>query len=686
MFNPTEADEQAYLQTIQKKLKDSLATIIAKAQDYAHQAQEQKKYLWENKTGMDHVEKISVRQSVDQVIYTGEAVVEKSKRVSKLIDSPYFGRFDFIEQGGDAENPIYVGVHAFFDEETQDSLIHDWRAPISTMFYDYETGPAQFTSPDGNVDGSITRKRQYRIRDGEMEFMIESDVNIHDDVLQKELSQAADDKMKNIVATIQRDQNAIIRNENSEVLIIQGVAGSGKTSIALHRIAFLLYRFKESMKSSDLLIISPNKVFADYISNVLPELGEESIPEIGIEELAKELLERKYVFENFFDQVSKLLVSSDKAYAHRIRSKSSLSFLHKLDDYIQYVNDNYFEPEDLFVGGRLVPEWFMRERFDEHKYMPIIKRLDKIVNDIEGNIGIYYHYDITPEERREIKIKVYKMFKLSTLRLMYKDFYTWMGSSELFKYATKSKYEYSDVFPLIYLKMHWDGIKKFPEVKHLLVDEMQDYTPVQYAVLSEIFPCKKTILGDANQSVNPFSSSSSVKIQEVFEGADVVKLCTSYRSTYEITEFAQTISPNDELKAIERHGDEPEVIKCRSVEEELNEVHIKIDEFIQSCYHSMGIICKTDAHAEEVYRYLKEKKCKVHWLNMDSQSYVQGVVVCTAYMSKGLEFDQVVVPHVTRMNYATDVDRSMLYVACTRAMHRLSLTYINTPSEFLAWH
>ena len=331
-------------------------------------------------------------------------------------------------------------------------------------------------------------KRQYRIREGQME---ESALNIHDDVLQKELSHASDDKMKNIVATIQRDQNAIIRNENSNVLIIQGVAGSGKTSIALHRIAFLLYRFKETIQSKDMLIISPNKVFSDYISNVLPELGEEDIPETGIEALAREWLEREFKFQTFFEQVALLLQNNDERFRKRIEAKASIEFLDKLRNYIAYIKENYFSPQDLTVNGRLVPAWFMEERFKKHPHMPLFKRLNKLVGDIVHNVNIYYNYKVTAKEKNQIKSSVQRMFRVTTLRGLYKDFYQWLGAPELFKPINNSTFEYCDVFPLIYLKMSCEGIKSFTDVKHLLIDEMQDYTPVQYAVFAELFPCKK---------------------------------------------------------------------------------------------------------------------------------------------------------------------------------------------------
>ncbi len=675
--------ERQHLEHVKQRLQHVLEEINSKVARYAKEIREQKEYLWENKTGMDHVEKISVRQSVDQFVSTADAVQDKGKRIRKLLASPYFGRFDF--QASDAKDvrQVYVGVYAFFDEVDQKNLIHDWRAPISTMFYDYETGPAQFVAPDGVVHGSIHLKRQYRIRKGQMDFMLESDLNIHDDVLQKELSLASDDKMKNIVATIQRDQNAIIRNEASDVLIIQGVAGSGKTSIALHRIAFLLYRFKDSIRSSDILIISPNKVFADFISNVLPELGEETIPEMGIEQLATELLQREFKFQTFYEQVSYLLDKNDPGFRDRIKFKASFDFLGQLDRYLDYADENYFKSHDLSINGKLVPEWFMAEKFAAYKHMPIVRRLAKIARDIETNVGIYYHHDVTPKERSEIKAAVRKMFRFSTLRSLYKDFYAWLECPSMCRFQRDGSLEYSDVFPLIYMKMRWDGIQPFGDVKHLLVDEMQDYTPVQYAVLSRLFDCKKTILGDANQSVNPFSSSSASGIRQVFTEADCVQLNKSYRSTYEITDFAQQISSNQDLEVIERHGERPQVVPHADEEQEIEYIRRLALDFPTSGYHSLGIICRTQEQARALQQRIKSLDCKAYLISATSESFIQGIIVCTAHMSKGLEFDHVIVPQVTDKNYHSEIDRSMLYVACTRAMHRLTLTHTGRPSPLL---
>mgnify|MGYP000062494202 FL=1 len=305
VFNQTEKQERAYLEQIITLLKRTIGNTDVSVKDHIDTLAEYKDYLWSNKD-IDPHEIRSMRESILNHFAIGESVIDKRKRLTKILAIPYFGRIDFRERSGKVI-PIYIGIHTFYDSESRTTLIYDWRAPISSMFYDYELGEASFQSPSGEITGEISLKRQYRIRAGKMEFMIESALTVHDDILQKELSANADDKMKNIVATIQREQNRIIRNEEARTLIIQGVAGSGKTSIALHRIAYLLYAFKGSISSQDILIISPNKVFADYISNVLPELGEETVPETSMEQILSEVLDHKYKYQSFFQQVNELL-------------------------------------------------------------------------------------------------------------------------------------------------------------------------------------------------------------------------------------------------------------------------------------------------------------------------------------------------------------------------------------------
>ncbi len=682
MFNKNEKEERKYLEKIKQNLLNEINNTEGNINSHSKDIQEYKDYLWENRAGMDHAEKVSMRQSIWQTALTGESAAAKKRRLQKLLSSPYFGRIDFTEEGSNERIPVYIGIHSFFDFSQNTNLIHDWRAPVSGLFYDFELGEASFESPSGIIAGVINIKRQYRIRQGKMEFMIESSLNIHDDILQQELSRATDEKMKDIVATIQRDQNKIIRNDTSHALIIQGVAGSGKTSIALHRVAYLLYKYKETISSKDILIISPNKVFADYISNVLPELGEEKIVETGMEELGRQLLDKKYRFQTFFDQVARVIEGKDRDFICRISFKASHELVNKLNRYVIYIENELFVPNDLKVGRYYVPYTFIAQKYQAFSRVPLLKRFSVMAGQVAEFLRTTHKSELNAADVNKIEADIKKMLKISNLRDLYKNFYNWLNEPGLYK-NTRGGLEYSDVYPMIYLKIRLEGIITNDKVKHLLIDEMQDYTPVQYAVLSRIFPCKKTILGDTNQSVNPYSSSSATDIEKVLINADQVRLLKSYRSTFEITNFAQNISRNDELIPVERHGEEPVVKGFTKKEAEIEEIKKIIGNFRNSAYNSMGIICKTQKQADNLFAVLKDHTAGVYLLNTESVAFINGVIITTAHMSKGLEFDQVTVPFVSESNYNTETDKKMLYIACTRAMHKLSITYDAKLSGFI---
>ena len=680
-MNTTEQEGKEYLEEIKEKIALAIRRGDEAVRQFSDELRQKKQYIHEHQSGMDEADMVAAGQSINRMAFTGEAAVARKRKLLKLAQSPYFGLIDFMPHGKE-KAPVYIGVHSFFDERARHNLIYDWRAPISSMFYDFELGEASYTTPSGIIQGTIELKRQYKIRDGRLEFMIENDVNIHDDVLQRELAKSSDDKMKNIVATIQRDQNAVIRNETASVMVIQGVAGSGKTSIALHRIAFLLYRYRETIAAKDVLIISPNKVFADYISNVLPELGEEHIPELGMEELAADLLENKYSFQTFFDQVSALLDNHEAAFIERIQFKSSFEFLSKLNQYLLYVENNYFTGNELRVGKTIVPLSFILARFKAYHRVPLLKRFALVAEDVRNHVRDATRRKLTGHEKSTIWEAIPRMFKFNNVLDFYRDFYRWLGKPELFRFEHGMSLEYADVFAVIYLRIRLEGLTTYDHVKHLLVDEMQDYTPVQYAVLSRLFACRKTILGDVSQTVNPYSASSAETIERVFPQADIVKLYRSYRSTVEITAFAQRITPNPNIIPLERHGQEPQVVRFGSKDEELQAIQRMITAFQSSGNHSLGIICKTLRQAEQAYQVLEAPG--IHLLTADSTAFKEGVVITTAHLAKGLEFDEVIVPFASARTYKTEVDKSMLYVACTRAMHQLTLTYSGDVTAFLS--
>ena len=676
-FNQTEKQEKEYLKQIISFLKKVIGNTDASVKDHVDTLAEYKDYIWSNKD-IDPHEIRSMRESILNHFALGESVINKHKRLTKILAIPYFGRIDFLEKKENSKvMPIYIGIHTFYDPESRATLIHDWRAPVSSMFYDHELGEAGYRSPSGEIKGEISLKRQYRIRGGKMEFMIESALTVHDDILQKELSSNADDKMKNIVATIQREQNQIIRNKDIRTLIIQGVAGSGKTSIALHRIAYLLYTFRDSISSKDILIISPNKVFSDYISNVLPELGEETVPETSMEQILSGVLEHKYKYQTYFGLVNELLEKPSSSLIDRIAYKASFGFISELDKFILHIENTYFKAADVKLTKYItIPAPFIEEQYLRFNRYPIRRRFDAMADYMLDMLKIQYAFTVTTAGRNLLKKEIRLMFAGNNDIQVYKDFFKWTNNPGMFKMRKGHTLEYSDLAPLAYLHLALEGNGNQPfRVKHLLIDEMQDYSPIQYKVIQKLFPCRKTVLGDAGQSVNPYGSSTAETIQKSLTASEIMKLCKSYRSTFEITDFAQKIHPNAELEPVARHGEKPQILQFGSAVEELSGIMGLISTYRKSGYKSLGIICKTEQQARKMADMLKSYANDISFLSSQSSAFVQGIVITSAHMAKGLEFDEVIIPQTDERNYRSEIDKSMLYVAVTRAMHRLTLTF-----------
>lgn len=676
-FNQTEKQEKEYLKQIISFLKKVIGNTDASVKDHVDTLAEYKDYIWSNKD-IDPHEIRSMRESILNHFALGESVINKRKRLTKILAIPYFGRIDFLEKKENSKvMPIYIGIHTFYDPESRATLIHDWRAPVSSMFYDHELGEAGYRSPSGEIKGEISLKRQYRIRGGKMEFMIESALTVHDDILQKELSSNVDDKMKNIVATIQREQNQIIRNEDIRTLIIQGVAGSGKTSIALHRIAYLLYTFRDSISSKDILIVSPNKVFSDYISNVLPELGEETVPETSMEQILSGVLEHKYKYQTYFGLVNELLEKPSSSLIDRIAYKASFGFISELDKFILHIENTYFKAADVKLTKYItIPAPFIEEQYLRFNRYPIRRRFDAMADYMLDMLKIQYTFTVTTTGRNLLKKEIRLMFAGNNDIQVYKDFFKWTNNPGMFKMRKGHTLEYSDLAPLAYLHLALEGNGNQPfRVKHLLIDEMQDYSPIQYKVIQKLFPCRKTVLGDAGQSVNPYGSSTAETIQKSLTASEIMKLCKSYRSTFEITDFAQKIHPNAELEPVARHGEKPQILQFGSAVEELSGIMGLISTYRKSGYKSLGIICKTEQQAREMADVLKSYANDISFLSSQSSAFVQGIVITSAHMAKGLEFDEVIIPQTDERNYRSEIDKSMLYVAVTRAMHRLTLTF-----------
>jgi DNA helicase-2/ATP-dependent DNA helicase PcrA len=744
-FNLTKEEEIAFLKEVLKELAKESEKITKLTEDDKQAIMATQQYMHDKVYDMDPMEVRANRQILESMVDSAYNLLAKNKRIQKMINSPYFGRISFlfddkvsadgIKRGSYIDSSgnfqIYIGVHSFILDLK--NIIYDWRSPIASMFYDYETGRAQYAAPRGIMTGDINLKRQYKITAGEMEYMFESEFVINDEILQEQLSKASSDKMKNIVATIQKEQNAIIRDEKSDVLIIQGVAGSGKTSIALHRVAYLLYLLKDKIYSENMMIISPNKAFSDYISNVLPELGEEQILQMTFDDIAEHELDEICEYQNFYGQISELLENYDHKLIERIKFKSTNEFLTKIDEYIEYIEQNNFVPESfsyvqdenesyILAKTYEVSDFYLIGRFNAYKRFPAMTRLNMIIEEIIDKLMDFYDIKQTKIKKIQIRNKIYSMFHDSKdILKIYGDMYKYINAEDMYvpqriklnrtiktqkgdkvKKVERTLISYDDIAPLLYLKSRLFGVDSFLYVKHLLVDEMQDYTPVHYAFFNRLFVCKKTILGDVNQLVNPFNKESSQeKIADIYEKLPKTKvtamtLLKSYRSTAEITELAKKVVKNDKMQIIERHGDKPDIIKCASIEEQAEKIINLAEKYESGGFKSIGIICKTDRQAENLYNMIcRDRLCSSSedngtpgtpsptLLTVKSEKFDNKLVITTAYLAKGLEFDCVILPEACNKNYKNEIDKQMLYIGITRALHKLTLLYSGGITKFL---
>ena len=673
---PAFPDEIEHLDDIRNKLEDAIKKADDSVDRIDKEYMDSKRYMVQYRGEIDPHEMFQNELALKQINNRGVFAVQNRDKLFKMLDSPYFARIDFLEVSQRTPDSFYIGRFAFSYED--ELLIFDWRSPIAGLFYDCKIGQAGYDAPAGRITGELTRKRQFKIKNCYMEYALESSVNIQDDILQRELSNTSDEKMKSIIATIQQEQNRIIRNEMSEILIIQGVAGSGKTSVALHRIAYLIYRFKDRLSAKNVAILSPNKVFGDYISNVLPELGEEQIYEMSFEDIAREQLEGIIHIEAGKNS----LEVNDPEWEERVSFKSTFTFLKMMDEYLSKITETVFEPSDYTFGGFIAESNWIQNRFEAYHNYPVKQRLQRIADDIYDRFENCNFMDEPLPKPRNILKSLTAMLKVKNALALYKDFYKHMNIADKFVMPAKSTLEWADVYPFIYFCSTFNGLQENQEIRHLIIDEMQDYTPVQYAVINALFKCQKTILGDYGQIVNTNHLHTLNDLRELYKGAEFIELNRSYRSTYEIITFAKSIQNVVSLQPVERHGDTPSIIYCRNEQEQIATIMKEIIAFQNSKNVTLGIILKTNSAAKALYDVLSQS-FEVHLITTESTSFKSGISITSIQMSKGLEFDEVIIPSVNNETFFSKYDSSLLYIACTRAMHRLVLTYTGGLSKLI---
>lgn len=734
--------ENQWLQKVLKEANRQLEEKRREKDKLKKDAIETQRELWNDlgsismENGLEQLSEFMSFMDVMKHQKRSHEFTEKLKdKYEKMIESPYFGRIDFTEDNEVDTQNCYIGLSNLIDE-AYDFLVYDWRAPISSMFYDYEIGQASYDCPEGLISGEITKKRQYKIKDGKIEYMFDSNLNIDDDVLQELLGKNSDEKMKTIVTTIQREQNQVIRNEDYKNLIVQGAAGSGKTSIALHRIAYLLYRHKDKITSKNIIIFSPNNIFNDYISNVLPQLGEDNICQTTFKDYMHQELGNDFKKESPSEMMEYIFDNNQKiTYRDRIENiefKTSSEFVDILKKYINHLETEDRCFEDIVVRGKLIiSSKDLQDLFsNDYSNLPIKRRLEKIKSRIIFLIepyekvwidevfkeleesGDYIEKEemiekstlIVKENLKEIYFKVSKMTELDLIDT-YKNLFK---NLELFLDKTNIEYDknlidniriytmdnlsvkslyYEDQVALLYLKGALGGIPNTSQIKYVIIDEAQDYTPLQYEIFYKLFnSANMTILGDINQSINPFMNVGDYNnIHDILKNDTcIINLSKTYRSTMEITRFSRkllTEAINDEY--VERHGDEPKIIGFID-KNQLNKKLIEdIKHYKQKNYKSIGIITKTVRETREVYEFLKENDVDVQCLTKDDDEYVNGVLIMPSYLSKGLEFDMVIIYNASNKNYNNEDERLLLYTCCTRALHVLNIYYLDEITSLL---
>lgn len=657
------AKEKKHLQKVCEFLNQKIEEMGSKIFNTQEEIREFQKYVWENKGDMDVGELTGVRTTSEMET---RRLLEKRNYYKKLIKikpSPYFASIIF-ESENHQEETIYIGM-TYLKKDEITNYIYDWRAPISSLFYDYEVGKCAFEAPEGIIKGSLKRKRQYKIENQQLKRVFDNSLNINDEVLQEVLAENSNEKMKNIVNTIQQEQNAVIRNIHDSNLIVQGIAGSGKTSVALHRIAFLLYKIP-NLTSEKILIFSPNQIFTEYISNVLPELGEENTLQTTFHDYLNKIIKEYKSVESFIHFLSRYYQGEEKN-KKLMEYKQSEEIIRDMEEFVKDLEENTFFKKGIIENHIFeYSKQELNEMFHKrYQSLPFFERLiamsEKLSeNNYNGSKKKATTYHKLLLESLGIK-KDYKSF----LILFFESFYFKEKVSEQEIKSLKSNkiISYENALLLVYLKGLLEGFMYDKYMEQIVIDEAQDYNFLQYKILSKIFKrANFTILGDINQNINPFYHYNTLaKLQELFP-SKYIELNKTYRSSEEIIEYTNKILNLNHVSAIRKENKNPVKIHHKQdLEKDLV--------FLKKKYKNTAIVTKDEKKAQKIFEELKEKY-KISLIDANTKEFNKELLIIPAYLAKGLEFDSVIVYQDETSKY-TKEEKKLLYVSCTRAQHEL---------------
>ena len=748
-------EEQEHVSFVVGQIKEKMMKLNQSSGVVRNDVVELRKNFWEDVTvNLDEPDDViethtSLRQQAE-LLAERERSQSQGNRQLKILErqknSPYFGRIDFFEEAESQTDKIYIGIASFMDKDDENFLIYDWRAPISSLYYDHSPGTATYITPSGPITGEMELKRQFLIRKAQIISMFDTGVTIGDEMLQAVLGNNADNQMKSIVATIQQEQNQIIRNEKSQIVIVQGVAGSGKTSAALQRVAYLLYRYRKSLSSENIMLFSPNQIFNSYVSTVLPELGEENMQQSTFQEYLNERLGKEFDVEDPFDQIEYLLTRNrDKDYESRVASiqyKASLDFKSKIDGQIEKLSESglvfkdirfrneiiitknqtheffYHLDQTISIPNRiqLVKQWLLRELRKvmklEHRKQWVEDELQFLEKDdfleafqkleSQGRYNEESFNDFELEQKLLAEMVVKQKFKPLFNRVKKMKF---VNIKAIYQAAlavaetpdgtvTGKKIRYEDATPFVYLQDQLLGRNSNPMIRHIFIDEAQDYTPFQFAFIKQLYPYSKmTLLGDSNQAIFSAATESLTALGNSFEESAMVEtyvLNRTYRSTKPIAQFTNHLLTNgNEIEPFNRQGNMPTGSRIGTEEEHYSHIINQVQHYQEMCHQTIAIICKTAGESQLVYQQLSSS-LSLRLIEKRTISYEVGIVVVPSYLAKGIEFDAVIIYDSSQ--YTLESERRLFYTACTRAMHELHIASIGAPSplitdySMLAWH
>ena len=733
--------------------------MLEKHSDYA---QEKEWLIYTNKCIADNIDEITMRLSkgfktFDDLVADNLSLFynRKLNALHNSQDKPYFARIDFKEQIKPETRKYYIGKTSVLIDDSEIVVI-DWRAPVSSLYYDGSIGDMSYECPEGIISGDLSLKRQIDIERGEILNINDIDVSANDEFLKPYLGVSADNRLKNIIATIQSEQNKVIRAGMYKSLLVQGVAGSGKTTIAIHRISYLIYTYEKKFKPEEFMIIGPNKFFMNYIANSLPDLGAEDVGQFTFEEFALGYIGEKLTIIDKNLTLSEILDDSEKAkeFKYIALLKSSMGYKKLIDDYLKQESQKIIPEEDFKLSNSVLLEHSEIKRMFCEKYSDksYVERLNDIRKEMLGALNqkgpkvlMRLEYiskqaldrlsvsELSEEEKQKRRIQIidkkammekevelegkniikeyFKKIKLPKALSLYKGFvenilalsYNYLDyenkslillKDRTAKYLKKSQIEHEDIAPLMHIKHTIGGNESKQKYRHVIIDEAQDLSVFQFAILKNVLVGSSfTIFGDIAQSIYSYKGTQNweeVKREAFNNEIQIEYLRKSYRTTVEIMECANKVIRNLNdgnvtlAEPVIRHGEQVKILSRGNISVFAGMLDKRITEFKNKGFKSIAIICKNLKECQELYKEIDKYRDDVNIITCKDVEYKGEISIIPSFLSKGLEFDAVVISNASNINYAnTEIDIKLLYVSMTRALHVLEIYYDGILTELL---